>query len=247
MTTASLRAARVARSSLAGRIYLPVGVLALVIAIVGFWPTYFSHLVRGTLDRPPVFHLHAVVFTGWLLLLIAQASLAGMGRIALHRRIGRIGIGYGVILVAVGLLIAFYQFAVRVRAGDMDTARIRLLAPFSDMVVFAPVLWAAWRYRNKPETHKRLMVVATTILLVAAVHRMTIFGAPPAPTPLLLAVWLSPIALAMAHDFIRSRMVHPAYLIGVVLVLAMKFRAPLRETGAWRGFTGWLATFFVGS
>ena len=79
------------------RVYVPIGLLMLAIAIVGFWPTYFSHLVNGSLDKVLVIHLHAAVFSGWLVLVIVQATLAGRGRIVLHRKIGKVGLAYGVL------------------------------------------------------------------------------------------------------------------------------------------------------
>ena len=46
-----------------------------LIAIVGFWPRYFGPLVFGTLVQPLLVHIHATVFTGWLLLFFLQALL----------------------------------------------------------------------------------------------------------------------------------------------------------------------------
>jgi hypothetical protein len=55
-----------------------------------------------------------------------------------------------------------------------------MLPPLIDMLVFPVLFRVAYRFRNRPETHKRLMVVATTLLLVAAVGRMSFLGRPPA-------------------------------------------------------------------
>lgn len=244
MTTVDVRVVRFAWTK---RVYVPIGVLMMAIAIVGFWPTYFSHLLKGTLDKVPIIHVHAAVFTGWLILVIAQATLAGRGRIPLHRKVGRIGMAYGVVLIVVGVLTAISQFASRVKTGNFQQAEARLLAPLTDMLVFAPVLFAAWIYRRKPEIHKRLIVVATTILLVAAVHRTALFGGPPPPLGILLAIWLAPIAVGMLHDVLTHRVIHPVYVVGIGLVLLLKSRAPLRETGAWKSFAAWLATFFNAS
>ncbi len=219
----------------------------MAIAIVGFWPTYFSHLLKGTLDKVPVIHLHAVVFMGWLVLVVTQAALAGRGRIPLHRKVGRVGVAYGVLLILAGWLTAITQFATRVRAGDLELAERRLFAPLTDMLFFAPVLWAAWAYRRKPEIHKRLIVVATTVLLIAAVHRIAFLGGPPPPLALLLAIWLAPIGIGVAHDVLTRRLIHPVYILGIALVLLMKLRGPLRQTEAWRDFAAWLATFFAGA
>ena len=93
-------------------------------------------------------------------------------------KLGRFAIGYGVLVIVVGLITAFARFALRVRAGEVAAAQAQLLGPLLDMLVFAPVFAAAVYYRRKPELHKRLMVVATTSLLIAAVGRMQFLGDP---------------------------------------------------------------------
>lgn len=228
------------------RVYLPVAFLAVLIALAGFWPTYVGPLLGGTLQKVPIIHVHAAVFTGWLLLVIAQASLAATGRIRLHMRIGAVGMGYGVLVILIGLVTAFSQFAMRVAAGHVQEAGDRLFAPLTDMLVFAPLLAAAWMYRRRPEIHKRLIVVATTVLLVAAVHRMAFLGGPPPPWPKVLLVWLMPIGIAMAHDYARRRIVHPVYLLGIGLVLLLKFRGDLglRDSAAWRVFSDWATALY---
>lgn len=229
------------------RVYLPVGLVCILIALVGFWPTYFGPLLlEGTPHPLPVIHLHAVVFMGWLLLFTTQAWLAAHGRIAEHMRVGQLGMAWGVIVIAVGWATALAVFGQRVQAGQLTEAQVRLIAPLTDMLFFAPVLAAAWIYRRRTEIHKRLIVVGTAILLIAAVHRMVILGGRPPPLLPLLAVWLSPILMGMAYDFVRRRMVHPVYLLGIALVLAMKFgRGWIKDTEAWSAFTLWLATFYA--
>jgi hypothetical protein len=166
--------------------------------------------------------------------------LAATGRIAAHMKLGRFAIGYGVLLIAVGLLTAFARFALRVRAGEAADAQAQLLGPLLDMLVFAPLFAAAIYYRRKPELHKRLMIVATTSLLIAAAARMQF----PAELRLSLlhSVWLAPILLAMAHDFWRERRVHAVYVAGLaVLVLEGPLvRGPARTSELWLDMSGWL-------
>ena len=215
-----------------------------MIAGVGFWPTYFGPLVAGTVDRVPVIHFHATVYVGWLAIFLTQAALAATGRVAAHMKLGRFAIGYGVLVIAVGLITTFARFAVRVRAGEGVAAQTQLLGPLLDMLVFAPVFAAAVYYRRKPELHKRLMVVATTSLLIAAVTRMPFLGEPRSQL-LLHAIWVAPILLAMAHDFWRHRRIHLVYVLGlVVLVLEGPLvRAPARVSETWQNMAGWLATW----
>jgi hypothetical protein len=228
------------------RVYLPVGVIALTIAIAGFWPTYFGPLLSGTVQALPIIHIHAAVFVAWLLLVITQAALAATGRMALHIRIGEVGLYFGLGVIAVGIITAFALFAARIEAGHVQEAQDRLFVPLTDLMVFAPFFAAAWLCKRRPEIHKRLIIVATTILLIAAVHRMTFLGPRPVAAPTLLAVWLAPIYLGMTADLIKRRIVHPVYLAGIAAILYLKFlRVPLFQSDAWKGFAEWLTTFYV--
>ena len=175
---------------------------------------------------------------------VAQTTFAARGRIDLHIKLGKIGIGYGVLVILVGLLVTFGMFAVRVHAGAVAEAQGRLLGPLLDMAVFAPLFAAAIYYRFKPQLHKRLMIVATTTLLIAAVGRMRFLGNPGNPA-LVMLVWSSPILLAMGYDFAKRRIVHPVYVLGLVLLLleSPMVRRVARGTETWRSLSGWLVTF----
>lgn len=239
MTNAEPRAA----PSLKRGGYLLIAGLMALIALAGFWPSYFGHILPGTLDHPSYIHLHAFVFSGWLSLVITQAWLAASGRIALHKRIGHFIFLYGGLLVLVGWVTAVLAFRENVEAGNLAAAGVGLFVPFTDLLFFLPVLFAAWAYRRKPEIHKRLIIVATTILLIPAAHRFVgaYIDRPPPLAPVLI-VWLSPVALGLAHDLVRRRLVHPVYLLGVAIVLAMKFRPPVHKTEAWQSFVAWFAS-----
>jgi hypothetical protein len=225
------------------RFYAGIALLAAFIALMGFWPTYFGRLLEGTADHPQVIHIHAAVFSGWLALFAAQVGFAATGQLALHKKLGTVGIWYGVAIIVVGVVTAFSQFADRVEAGRIEEAQTRLLAPLSDMIVFPIFFGAAVLYRHRPEIHKRLMLVATTTLLVAAALRMSFLGEP-LPRPMRLFIWFSPILLGMAYDFIARRSIHPVYIVGLAALYTLSLRGYLVETDAWLAFSGWLATFF---
>ncbi|MQA29551.1 MAG: hypothetical protein GEU82_06895 [Luteitalea sp.] len=78
----------------------------LLTTFAGFGPTYF---LRGFSDRPPLdplFHLHGLVFTSWLLLLLAQTTLVARNRVDWHRRLGIAGAGLSAVMVIVGIMAA---------------------------------------------------------------------------------------------------------------------------------------------
>jgi hypothetical protein len=225
------------------RVFVPLALLAILMAAVGFWPGYFGPVLAQMKAKTALVHVHALVFTGWLALFTVQAALAATGRIAVHMRLGRWLFAFGAVLIVVGVLTALGRFANDVAANDMALATRRLFAPLRDMIVFAPLLVAGWIYRRRPEIHKRIMLVATNVLLVAAVSRMQFLGTPPAPWIMLL-LWPLPTYIAMVHDFVTKRLVHPAYVIGVLAMVAMQLVSPFRRTDTWIEFSTWLAAFY---
>lgn len=222
-------------------VYVGVAVLTVAIAVAGFWPKYFGPLLGGTLQTAVMIHVHAVVFVGWLVVVGLQAWLAASGRIALHVRVGNYAMAWGVLVVVVGLVTAFAVFADRIAAGDEQQARDKLFVPLTDLMVFTPFFAAAWILRRRPELHKRLIIVATTCLLIAAVHRIPFLGGRPPPLPQLFAVWLAPIWIGMIHDYVQERRVSPIYLLGIGAVLFLKLgRMPLFHSSAWDSVANWL-------
>jgi hypothetical protein len=203
------------------------------IVLIGFGPTYFVPLLRGTLAIPMVVRVHALVFLGWMTLMMAQVIVAARGIIRLHRRIGRWGIAYGCAVIAMGLIVGPASAVIKFRAGvwTRDRAAGSLLVNFGDMVSFAAWFGAAIWYRARPEVHKRLMVVATVVLLFAALARWTFVGSGLARA----GIWLSPIFIGMVHDWITRRRVHPVYTLASITLFFFAFR--FRATSAIRN--GW--------
>jgi hypothetical protein len=210
-------------------IYIGLSGLMGLMAIVGFWPKYFGPLVLGTLVQPLLIHVHATVFTGWLVLFFLQAYFAATNRIQLHLTLGRVGIWYGVMLIVVGLTTG----VMRSSASPPGRAEALLLAIIEDMLMFAGFFGVAIWYRKRPKVHRPAMVVATTSLLVAAVARMTFV--PPGASR--LAIWSMPILIAAAVDFRQTRSIHPVYLIGLSVCVVRIFNVSIiASTGAWGSF-----------
>lgn len=193
------------------RVYAGLSALMAGIVVVGFWPSYFGPMVRGEIARPAVIQVHGLIFVGWIALLMAQVALAARGRIQLHRKVGRYGVAYGWLVVAMGLVVGPAASVIHVRAGEWtrDRGAGFLLITFGDMVLFGACFAAAVAYRHRPEIHKRLMIAATVALLFAAVGRMAFISSP----PLAGLVWLSPLLIGMVHDKVTLGRVHPAYII----------------------------------
>jgi hypothetical protein len=212
--------------------YMAIGIVMGVITVSGFWPTYFGPLIAATLTQPPIIHWHALVFGGWLALFFAQAAFAAAGCISLHMCVGRIGIVYGICLIAVGLTTGV------IRAGALESAGL-LMGVTLDMLGFALFLGLAISFRSKPQIHKRAMIVAATALLIAAVSRLWFLPELPmvARIPAFFLIWFLPILCAIAYDLAHDKRVHPIYILGIV-ILAIRaiMQDPLAQTDTWLRF-----------
>jgi hypothetical protein len=77
------------------------------------------------------------------------------------------------------------------------------------------------------------MIVATVILVLPAVSRMTFLGTP-VPLWKFMRVWPVPVYIAMVHDFRTQKLVHPVYVIGIVAMLTMRLVLPLGSSHMWQ-------------
>jgi hypothetical protein len=200
------------------------------IVVLGFWP-FYSGLFGGGSGASPIIYAHAAVFSGWLVLLLAQTWLVFRRRVGLHQRLGRIGIVYGLGLFAFGAVIAFVVPAMNVSAGTMtlDEAAGFLVLPIGDMLLFGGFFAAGIAARRNREAHRRLMVLAAVALIFPGAAR---FALPAGPLAI-LGVWLLPLLAAMAHDLYTRRSVHRLYWIGLGVFLVGFARVGLMEAEPW--------------
>ena len=213
-----------------------LGLTALMYGLVltGFWP-YWRTAGIATPPRPWIIHVHAAVFTGWMVLLLAQVLLIQRRRVGLHRRLGTFGIYYGAAVVVMGLVAATVAPAVHVIRGEwsLDEAAAFLILPAGDMLLFSTLFGAAVLYRRRREVHKRCVLLATVALMFAPVGRLV---GDRGPVPLLFGVWLAPVVVAMLADLRARRRVHPALLVGAAWLVLVSARVAWMNTPTWLHF-----------
>jgi hypothetical protein len=243
----------------AGYFYVWMAAVSVLIAFGGFAETYWLQLLGGTfVASAPMLHLHGLLFSAWTLLLFSQTWLAAKGSLDHHRAWGLAGISLATALVFVGVATAIHSMSVRIPL-DGDASRRFLIVPLTAIGGFAILFVAAVANINRPDWHKRFMLVATFSLLQAAIARFFFLaatgGGPGARPGLAPAV---PVATSLAGGAIadllivagavydwRSRgKVHPAYLVGGVVMVALQaVRVPLSQTHAWLAFADGMARF----
>lgn len=214
-----------------------LGLLMLVLAIGGFWPQYFSAVTGRSPAATAQFwliHLHAVIFTAWLMLYISQASLVLTGRTRIHMKMGPWLAAYGFVIAAVGLFAAV-KLAVRFgeRLNDFEEAAAFVFFPLIDMVYFAGFLAAAVVFRKRPDLHKRAMLLATYSIATVGggrfVERIVGLDYPWLWQPLMLA----PLLLAVAYDLLVCRRLYGMVALGVAVHLFRLNADPFVKSEWW--------------
>ena len=216
------------------RFYTGMALVAAAIVFAGFAPTYFLRASYQSTPLPTYLHVHGFLFTTWIALFIAQTSLVAARRTEVHRRLGWATAALAAIMVVVGTTAGIVSMRGQVEAGNVDQALAFLTTPLFSMVVFATLVAAAIRLRRDPQTHKRLMLLATISILDAAIARLP-FAFLRTSTWSFMAMTDVLVIAAILYDVASRRRVHPAYLWGGLLIVVVQaLRIPVGETEAWK-------------
>jgi hypothetical protein len=145
----------------------------LIIALVGFTPTYFTPLFAGHYTPPsPWMHSHAISSLAWLLVFLVQPVLILRGQRASHRWFGRIGllVAIATLVTGLGLQVDLLPLA----PGDLVNLGPSTARFISGLGVFAPAVVLAIVYRRRAAWHLRLMALATMSLMAAPFVRIMV-------------------------------------------------------------------------
>lgn len=212
--------------------YRGVSIALLVTALVGFARTYFLKAAFHAPPLTPLMHVHGVVGTAWLVLLVAQTSLVSAGRVGLHMKLGIAGALVAAAFVPLGILVPLEM----ARHGEVTPGRlVFLIFPLTQSLMFGGFVAAALWNRRRPELHKRLMLVSTAVMIPPALARLILF-VPVGPRPVAaLVLSMAFVAAGMVHDWRTRGRVHRLYVWATVaIVLSGPVRFVLGHTSAWQ-------------
>lgn len=214
--------------------WMAVAMAAAVFA--GFAPTYYlSAFHQG--PKPvltPSVHIHGAFATAWILLLIAQTRLIAHGRRDIHRLAGIAGTLIGAAAFISGIYVALHSERRVHTAATADTLAdpyVFLIFPLTTISLFAVFATLGVMHRQRSESHKRFMLLATTGLIVPALARIVtqtesalgVVGVP-GVVGAVLSVNVFLIAMVV-HDLHARGRLHPVTLWGGAVVLLSE---PLR-------------------
>ena len=240
-----------ARTGSAGRrrehlFYIGMSIAIVGTVFAGFAPTYYLRPFFGAPPLMPLLHLHGLVFTSWMVLLLTQTSLVAANRTDVHRRLGIAGAVIAALMVLVGTITAIIRAKQGAAPPDGPPPLVFLAIPVGDMLVFSSLVGAGFYFRRRSDMNKRLMLLATVSILPAAIARLP-FGILKAGPPAFFALTDIFIVACIFYDLIARRRIHRATAWGALLIVASQpLRLMLGGTSAWMSFATWLTQWVGG-
>ena len=213
--------------------------LMLVTVFVGFGPTYYWAGIFHAPLPSRIIHVHGAIFSSWILLLITQTALVSVKRLDLHRRLGIAGFTLACAMVVVGILAAT-DTLVHGRGPVGRDALFFYIIPLSDILVFGTLISFAFRNRKNPAAHKRLIYIATSCILIAAIARWPWAYVHRNAAHASYVVYAF-LALLWGYDWWSARKIHRATLWASALVIfVFEIRLVIGQTAAWHSFASWV-------
>lgn len=214
-------------------IYVFMAVFFLAITLTGFIPDAQSKIAAVQAHQRPPFpialHFHAVLMGSYLLLLLAQTTLVATGRSAQHRKLGVLTVIVGGALVVVGLWLVptmYHQIwnAAQTAPSPVKEKLLTQDIPGFDNIIllqlrigilFPLLLALAVAARNThPGVHKRLMILAITPALAAALDRITWLPTTLPASPVGSDLWvLAAVSPMFVWDVARNKSIHRGWWV----------------------------------
>ena len=138
--------------------------------MMGFKPAVMKRYTgHADYPAPLILQIHAVAFSAWLALLTAQIGLIRSSRPRVHMTLGLAGFA----LVPVMAVSAFFSevYSQRFYFAHPPNSQAFFILPIFYVIAFTSLATCALSLRSNPSAHKRLILLATTIIVGAAYTR----------------------------------------------------------------------------
>ena len=191
--------------------------LLIVFVFLGFAPTYYLRPANAG-PIPAYLHIHGAAMTAWYVLLLLQTTLIAMRRRAVHRRLGVAGAVIAFVLVCLNPIVVVWSVAHQPPEQPIELTALIVIGDLLVMAIFATLAGLAIYWRRYPETHSRMLMLASIAVAGPALGRFSLNVAG-TPFPGVIAIMLLPL-LVVAHDRVLMNRVHRVSAWGAAAIIS---------------------------
>lgn len=152
------------------RFYSRMAIFLVVLMFAGFAPSFYLRDIVPAYPRPnPTLPLsvilHGLLFTLWMLVLVAQTQLVAANRRDIHMKLGTASMVLAIAMVPFMYLIGVWQVA-RNNVPPFTTPLDWTSLPLFAIPAFVILVWQGWKRRREAQWHKRLMLGAAMVVVL---------------------------------------------------------------------------------
>lgn len=155
--------------------YYAMGLI--ILALLGFWPTYFSKFFDGTTDFNFYFHFHFAMASLWIGLLILQPLLIRSKQFAVHRQTGKLSFIILPLFFVSVILLKHSNLAGQVTEGLGASLWLQL----KDLVIIGTMFAIAIANKRNMQIHARAMIATGIVFIEPTLGRFVILTLLPEP------------------------------------------------------------------
>lgn len=215
--------------------FMGIGLVGFLAVFIGFAKT-LPPAMRNV-KTPTIVYIHGAFAFGWLCLFFIQATLMRYNHFRLHKTLGIMGIfvaaGAAVTMLPAGV----YEVQKNLDKGLGEMSYSSIVGVATSAVIFFTIVMAGILNRKNPPAHKRLMLLATILILWVAWFRFRYYF-PSVPRP---DIWFglvlpnSLIIVSWIWDKLVNGRIHPVLgWVGGFIITEQTFETILFDSAAWR-------------
>ena len=199
--------------------YYAVGLF--VIAVLGFWPTYFSKFFDGTADFNLYYHFHFMMATSWIVLLIVQPILIRKKKLPIHRQVGKLSFIILPLFFISVILLKHSLIGGEVTEGLGASLWLQL----KDLVIIGTMFTIAMVNKHTMQIHARAMIATGIVFIEPTLGRFIILTVLPEPDFLLgLGITVAIMyALIISLIILERKQTKGRWVFPLLLVMFMVF------------------------
>ena len=216
-----------------------MALLILATVLLGFGHSYYF---AGRVAADRLIHIHAAVFSMWLVLYVVQTMLIPAGKLHWHRMLGYVSYGWAALMMVMGVLAATDLMRRGLTQGAAaPDPKTFYFVNIAGILTFGVLIAGSYVARRRPDVHKRLVLYATLSMMNNAIdrwplHALGLHAAKP------YWIYIGFLLLPVLYDVLTLHRIHRATMWAAPFVAVLqRLEGPVGRTHAWHGFATFMA------